>query len=660
MRQFSENKNIAGFDNPGKSLYTTIREVRTHLLPCAPPASPRAPPPPPPRSPQRLRTGLYTPQLVENSLDACESIHVLPDIEITLHELDKKQLDKLVGISTHERLDNSLYEKVQAEGKKQRGGGGGGGSSAADGGGADTGDSAGGRKSAGDTLYYKVTVRDNGCGMKHAAIPDMLGRVLAGSKYGVRQTRGKFGLGAKMALIWSKQSTGLPVEVRSATSAEKMLSMCVLDIDIRENRPRVKLHEQIENTGGVQGTEITFVVGGNWSKYRSYIVRYMRQMAVITPYARFKLSVHTAGDARTLAVEYARRSEEMPREPTTIKHHPASVHVELLGSLLAESKEKLLAKFLSKEFSCVSSALAAKLLAELRLPMDTAVSSIDHKATVQLAHLMRDVKFSDPPMDCLGPVGEYNLRLGIIKELRPDMVATFQDAGCTHEGHPLIVEAGVCLGGRDAKPGITVYRFANRIPLLFEGGADVATQVSKRRINWSTYKIRHSVDKIGVFVSLVSTKVPFKGTGKEYIGDDIPEVQSAVKRAIERCCIQLKSKILKQKALADDRERRKNMTKYIPDVSRALFGMMSAMTDEPSPAPANGSARRPRDVEHDELLEQVRSKRLKEDTLSAKARPAAPRTSPAPARAHMLWHAPAPARRACERAIVAPRTQDAR
>ena len=116
-------------------------------------------------------------------------------------------------------------------------------------------------------MYYRITVRDNGCGMKHEQIPDFLGRVLAGSKcapgsrrdsagiaaartaflarvaarvrvcaaeaaarcvasaaagrararcgrYGVRQTRGKFGLGAKMALIWSKQSTGMPVEVR--------------------------------------------------------------------------------------------------------------------------------------------------------------------------------------------------------------------------------------------------------------------------------------------------------------------------------------------------------------------------------------------------------------------------------------------------------------
>ena len=44
--------------------------------------------------------------------------------------------------------------------------------------------------------YFQITVKDNGCGMAHKAIPDLLGRVLSGSKYGVRQTRGKFGLGA--------------------------------------------------------------------------------------------------------------------------------------------------------------------------------------------------------------------------------------------------------------------------------------------------------------------------------------------------------------------------------------------------------------------------------------------------------------------------------
>ena len=52
-----------------------------------------------------------------------------------------------------------------------------------------------------------------------------------------------------------------------------------------------QLHEQLENTSGMRGSELSLLVGGAWSSYRSYIVRYLRQMAVITPYARFRLSV---------------------------------------------------------------------------------------------------------------------------------------------------------------------------------------------------------------------------------------------------------------------------------------------------------------------------------------------------------------------------------
>jgi hypothetical protein len=43
------------------------------------------------------------------------------------------------------------------------------------------------------------------------------------------------------------------------------------------------------------------------------------------------------------------------------------------------------------------------------------------------------------------------------------------------------------------------------------------------------YKINPNSDKVGVFVSLVSTKIPFKGTGKEYIGDDDGRIGSVVK-----------------------------------------------------------------------------------------------------------------------------------
>ena len=84
---------------------------------------------------------------------------------------------------------------------------------------------------------------------------------------------------------------------------------------------------------------------------------------------------------------------------------------------------------------------------------------------------------------CSSPLGEYNSSLGIRKIIEPDMVATFRDKLCAYECHPFIVEAGVSLGGKEAKEGINVFRLADRIPLLFEGGADVVTRVADLKIN---------------------------------------------------------------------------------------------------------------------------------------------------------------------------------
>ena len=52
-----------------------------------------------------------------------------------------------------------------------------------------------------------------------------------------------------------------------------------------------------------------------------------------------------------------------------------------------------------------------------------------------------------------------------------------------------------------------------------QGGSDVITKTALKRINWASYKMNQSSDKIGVFVSVVSTKIPYKGAGKEYIGE---------------------------------------------------------------------------------------------------------------------------------------------
>ena len=267
---------------------------------------------------------LYTTirELVENSLDAAESAGRLPDISISIEEMDTPTFNLLRGIETRDRIDESLYHggagsaaPGRAGGKKRVRDGDGLSAQAAEYGigapASGTGDGAAVSAAAGtskkrptkggdDQMYYRITVTDNGCGMPHDKMPNMLGRVLSGSKYGVRQTRGKFGLGAKMALIWAKKSTGLPIDVISAhessgaraanssgvigvapSSVERVpakVTILKLDIDIHKNEPRIIDHRLEDNAAGRIGTEISVCIAGAWGSYRARVMHYLQQV----------------------------------------------------------------------------------------------------------------------------------------------------------------------------------------------------------------------------------------------------------------------------------------------------------------------------------------------------------------------------------------------
>ncbi|KAK4254876.1 hypothetical protein QN277_007953 [Acacia crassicarpa] len=579
---FAENKNIAGFDNPGKCLYTTVRE------------------------------------LVENSLDSAESISELPVVEIIIEEMGKSKFNSLIGLVDRERIDAELYDdyetdkarqkrlakearaqeiqaKNAAHGKKVTA-------------------ASKGAKGRGEASFYRVTCKDNGKGMPHDDIPNMFGRVLSGTKYGLKQTRGKFGLGAKMALIWSKMSTGLPIEILSSMRNQSYTSFYRLDIDIHQNIPHVHLHEKRENKDRWHGAEIQVVIEGNWTTYRSKILHYMRQMAVITPYAQFLFKFVSDAPDKNVTIRFARRTDVMPPVPLETKHHPSSVDLLLIKRLIAETSKQNLLQFLQHEFVNISKSYAERLIGEMGPDFSPkmVVKSLTSQQIVRIHQLLRQAKFDDPSGDCLSPAGEYNLRLGIIKELHPDMVATYSGSAQVFEGHPFIVEAGVSVGGKDVKQGLNIFRFANRIPLLFEQGADVVTRTAMKRINWNSYKINQMQDKIGVFVSVVSTKIPFKGTGKEYIGDDITEIASAVKYAIQQCCVQLKSKIVKKMQAREQQERKRNLSKYIPDATGAVYNVLKEMTH------LHASKKSRYSDDNEELLRKVSAGLITKETLSEK------------------------------------------
>ena len=69
------------------------------------------------------------------------------------------------------------------------------------------------------------------------------------------------------------------------------------------------------------------------------------------------------------------------------------------------------------------------------------------------------------------------------------------------------------------------------------------------------------------------------------------EIQGAVRTAIQQCCVQLKSKITRAQAAREQRQRKKNLTKYIPNVAAALFTVLQAVAARPAEGQAAGTCR---------------------------------------------------------------------
>lgn len=678
---FADNKNIAGFDNAGKSLYTTIRE------------------------------------LVENALDAAEAVPVPPNINVAIEALSAASFRDLVGLGrATARTDLGLFAtpvtakerraaaKEAKEAAKEAARVAKASTAAAsaaaaaglpmvvdpavpagaslplvtgnvsqEGNGTAVGapDEAiavatsagvGGvatpipRGRPGETGVFRITVEDNGTGMPHEEVPSMMGVVLAGTNYRVRQSRGKFGLGSKMALIWSKMSTGLPVSIVTATSPTAPVTHCTLDIDIAANQPVILSHTQAPNVEGWRGTKVSVTIEGAWTTYKHRVVAYLRQLAVITPYAHLVLRYSADGcatalggvggataaqpageaggemagaviapdgsgaapttpgrvDKASFSMTFSRRCEAMPPAAVEVKHHPAAVNQLLLRALLDEVPPTMpVQEFLTTQFSAISPDLAGRLLAELgpRFSPGLTVGEVGLNHVREIHALFQSVtRFADPSGACLSPAGEYNLRLGVMKELRPELVVTHAESAGAFEGHPFIVEVAVALGGSVMKPGLSVYRFANRIPLLFEGGNDVVTRTALKRINWAVYKINPATDRVGVFCSIVSTRIPFKGTGKEYIADDAEALQRSVRKAIMACGVQLRAKLARKAAARERAARRRNLARYVPDVARALVAMLSFEAAPLHPVAAQHAA----DVASGSLTAEVLERKLRE------------------------------------------------
>ena len=408
---------------------------------------------------------------------------------------------------------------------------------------------------------FVLRVEDNGSGIPARHIPSAFGQVLFGSKYKLRQARGTFGLGGTMAILYGQITTHKPVYVASSTGTSKTYEYKLM-IDIQRNRPIILDRKAHRNKTEWHGSAVEYSLEGDYFRAMPKILEYLKQTAMVTPYANI-----TFVDPKGRLYRFTRVTTEMPPPPEETLPHPYGVDVETIQRLAKITNCRNMLDFMQKHFHRVGERTAQQFLKFAEISEKNNPRKLKPQQVVKLVRMMKKFDgFMRPDASCLSPLGEELLKAGILKELKPDFIAVCQRSPSAYAGHPFIVETAIAYGGEIPKEDdILVYRFANRIPLLYDEASDVTVRVIKS-MNWRTYKVSADMP-IAIVVHLCSTKVPYKTVGKEFIADR-PEVRREILNGIREAARKLRRFLTRKEHVARERRRLSVFSKYLPKIAQ--------------------------------------------------------------------------------------------
>ncbi|OYT50264.1 MAG: DNA topoisomerase VI subunit B [Desulfurococcales archaeon ex4484_204] len=412
---------------------------------------------------------------------------------------------------------------------------------------------------------FKVSVEDNGIGIPPHYVPHAFGQLLYSSKYILRQTRGMFGLGAKMAVLYGQMTSGKPVEVVTSPINSSRIYMFKIMIDVKRNRPVVLKRASYSKSNDWHGTMVTIYLEGDWARARSKIYEYIRRTAIIAPYADIVFE-----DPDDNIVYFRRSTDKMPFPPKEVKPHPYGVDIEMVKLMVNSSSDTALKEFLINEFQGVGRVTAERVIMEAGLEPTVNPRKLKIEEIERLVKVMRASKIIRPPRgDHLSYLGEEIIKTGLTTILKPEFVEAVSRKPAVYEGHAFIVEAGIAYGGSISpaeRP--MLLRYANKIPLLYDEGSDVSREVIDKKIDWSHYGVTFPSPLV-ILVHICSTKIPYRGVGKESIAD-VPEVEREIELAIRDVARKLRSYLYRRRREIEEVERAVAIAKYIPEVSRSL------------------------------------------------------------------------------------------
>ena len=428
---------------------------------------------------------------------------------------------------------------------------------------------------------FRVSIRDNGPGIVRAQVPKIFGRLLYGSKFHrLRQSRGQQGIGISAAGMYGLLTTGKPIVIETRTARDKAPHHFELVIDTQRNEPRVKL-DTAGKADFEHGTQVEIELEGNYRGGQHSVDNYVRQISLANPHARITYTPPQASAEEP--VEFPRVSDTLPPETAEIKPHPYGVELGVLMQMFRDTRARNLRGSLTGDFSRVSARVADEICSTAKIAPSRRPSEITREEAERIHVAIGKTKIMAPPTDCIAPIGEELIERALRSEVNADFFAASSRRPAVYRGNPFLVEVGLAYGGDlGADDSITLYRYANRVPLQYQQGACAITK-AVIGTDWKSYGLQKPkgalpVGPMLVMVHVASVWVPFTSESKEALAH-YPEILKELRLALQECGRKVASHIRRRRREADEAKKRSYIEKYIPHVAiglQELLGLSDA------------------------------------------------------------------------------------
>ena len=477
---FAKNRHLLGFDNSRKALLTAVKEA------------------------------------VDNSLDACEESHILPEVVVTIKQISEKK--------------------------------------------------------------FTIIVRDNGPGIVDKQIPNIFAKLLYGSKFhSLKMSRGQQGIGISAAGMYGLLTTGEPVQIISRTDKRKRASHYHVQIDTSKNKPLVVLDEACDFELP-RGTQVTITIEGKYQKGKQSVDDYLAQTAMVNPHTTIiynapdgqtykyerqtkkmpfipvEIKPHPYGVELGLLYKMARESSA--KRLSAFLHQDFSrVSSRLAGEIC--KKAKLSKNSRPANLTIKEAELLHTVINETKI-MAPPVNCIGPIGEAELEQGMKRTVEAEFYAACTRKPTVYRGNPFLIEAAIAYGFKGEQDNG---NGDP------------DKQPQMELKRFANRVPLLYQQGA---CSIHKAAIetNWRNYNLSQSKGALPMgasilLVHIASVWVPFTSESKEAIAG-YPEIIKEIKLTIQECGRKLGMYLRRQRRIKQEMVKRSYIETYLPYIGEAL------------------------------------------------------------------------------------------